>query len=36
MKREWLPEETYILASPNWGLASDHRPIMAGFVAEER
>ncbi|MEO5801977.1 MAG: endonuclease/exonuclease/phosphatase family protein, partial [Verrucomicrobiota bacterium] len=27
MKREWLPEETYIGTLANWGVASDHRPI---------
>lgn len=36
MQKEWQPEQTYILASPNWGVGSDHRPIIAGFVAEER
>lgn len=36
MKREWLPQETYIWTTPNWGIASDHRPIVAGFVAENR
>jgi len=36
MTPEWLPEETYVLAYPNWGLASDHRPIVATFVAEDR
>jgi endonuclease/exonuclease/phosphatase family metal-dependent hydrolase len=36
MKREWLPEGSYILASPNWGSGSDHRPIVASFIAEDR
>lgn len=36
MAREWKPEETYVLTSPNWGLASDHRPIVAGFWSENR
>jgi endonuclease/exonuclease/phosphatase family metal-dependent hydrolase len=36
MTREWLKEETQVLTSPNWGVGSDHRPIVAGFVAEER
>lgn len=36
MKNEWLPAETYVLAIPNWGVASDHRPVVAGFVAEEK
>lgn len=36
MEREWLNEETYVLSLPNWGMASDHRPVVAGFVAEDR
>ena len=28
---DWLPGESYVLASPNWGIASDHRPIVAAF-----
>ncbi len=36
MAREWVREETYVLALPNWGLASDHRPIVASFVAVEK
>ncbi|MEJ5237738.1 MAG: endonuclease/exonuclease/phosphatase family protein [Limisphaera sp.] len=36
MTREWVPEETYVLAFPDWGLASDHRPVLATFVAEDR
>ena len=31
MSREWLPAETYILTMPNWGQASDHRPLVATF-----
>ena len=31
LKDRWLKEETYILSTPNWGLASDHRPLVAGF-----
>jgi endonuclease/exonuclease/phosphatase family metal-dependent hydrolase len=34
MKPEWLPAESYVLSLPNWGLASDHRPVVAGFAAE--
>lgn len=33
---EWLPDQTYVLALPTWGLASDHRPIVAAFLAEDR
>ena len=36
MAAEWLKEETYVLAVPNWAAASDHRPIVAGFTAEEK
>ncbi len=36
LAREWVKSETYVLAGPNWGVASDHRPLVAGFVAEER
>ena len=31
MAHEWLPGETYVLASPNWGKGSDHRPVVATF-----
>lgn len=36
MAREWAPDETYVLALPNWGLASDHRPLVAAFYAEDK
>ena len=36
MAREWNKEETYVLAEPNWGVASDHRPIVASFWADDR
>lgn len=32
MRKYWAPAESCVLALPNWGIASDHRPIMAGFV----
>jgi len=32
MVQAWNPAETYVLALPNWGLASDHRPLVAGFT----
>jgi endonuclease/exonuclease/phosphatase family metal-dependent hydrolase len=35
MRRRWLSQETYVLASPNWGLASDHRPLVAAFAVPE-
>ena len=31
MAREWVQNETYLLALPDWGIASDHRPIVATF-----
>jgi len=31
MARDWVTNETYALTTPNWGLASDHRPIVAAF-----
>ncbi|HEX3797226.1 MAG TPA: endonuclease/exonuclease/phosphatase family protein [Verrucomicrobiae bacterium] len=30
--RDWNPAETAILALPNWGIASDHRPLVATFT----
>jgi len=33
MKDRWLQEETYVLSIPDWGVASDHRPVVAGFLA---
>jgi endonuclease/exonuclease/phosphatase family metal-dependent hydrolase len=35
MAKEWKKSETYVLALPNWGVASDHRPVVAAFVAED-
>lgn len=36
MAREWVTNETWIFTQPNWGLASDHRPIYATFEAEDK
>ena len=36
MTREWDREGTYVLALPNWGIGSDHRPIVARFFAENK
>ena len=36
MAREWLKNQTYVLTMTNWGLASDHRPLVAAFEAEEK
>ena len=34
MKRHWLAQETYLPFIPNWGVGSDHRPIVAGFQTD--
>jgi len=36
MAREWEPDGTYVLTLPDWGGASDHRPIIARFFAEDK
>ncbi len=36
LAREWLPERTRVFVQPNWGLGSDHRPIVAEFLAGDR
>jgi len=36
MAREWMSNETFIVKVPNWGIGSDHRPIVATFIAEEK
>lgn len=36
MAREWNAQESYVLAEPNWGIASDHRPVLVSFWAENR
>jgi endonuclease/exonuclease/phosphatase family metal-dependent hydrolase len=36
MEHSWLPGETYIPTLPHWGVASDHRPLVAGFKAGDR
>jgi len=35
MAREWQSEGTYVLARSDWGVASDHRPIITRFNAED-
>jgi endonuclease/exonuclease/phosphatase family metal-dependent hydrolase len=34
MVRDWVKSGTYVLTMPNWGVASDHRPIVATFKVE--
>jgi endonuclease/exonuclease/phosphatase family metal-dependent hydrolase len=36
MAQEWITNQTYVLRLPDWGLASDHRPVVASFEAENR
>lgn len=36
MEKEWERNGTYVLALPNWGVASDHRPLIAQFQARDR
>jgi endonuclease/exonuclease/phosphatase family metal-dependent hydrolase len=35
MARTWLTNETYALTIPNWGVGSDHRPIIATFKTDK-
>lgn len=34
LAKNWLPKETYIPTIQNWGIGSDHRPIVAGFTTD--
>ena len=34
LAQAWVKNETYILRMPNWGVGSDHRPIVAAFKTE--
>ena len=36
MAHDWETNETYVLTNPNWGVGSDHRPIVATFESESR
>ena len=36
MAKHWLKSGTYVLTQPNWGVGSDHRPIVAAFETEPR
>ena len=35
MAETWVKNESFIVALPNWGLASDHRPLVATFTVPE-
>jgi endonuclease/exonuclease/phosphatase family metal-dependent hydrolase len=36
LAHEWIKAESYIPTIPNWGLGSDHRPIVATFEASDK
>jgi endonuclease/exonuclease/phosphatase family metal-dependent hydrolase len=36
MAREWERTGTYVLTLPDWGVASDHRPLVAEFIPRDR
>lgn len=36
MARELIRPETFVYAAPSWGLASDHRPVVATFTTEDQ
>ncbi len=36
MAREWVKAQSYIPVIPNWGQASDHRPVLATFEAADK
>ena len=36
LAREWVAGETYVLTLPNWGVGSDHRPLVATFEAADK
>lgn len=35
LARDWMTNETYVLTMPNWGVGSDHRPVVATFEAKD-
>jgi endonuclease/exonuclease/phosphatase family metal-dependent hydrolase len=36
LERDWRSEETCVLSLPDWGVASDHRSLVAGFMASQK
>jgi endonuclease/exonuclease/phosphatase family metal-dependent hydrolase len=36
LKTRWLAAETYVPKIPNWGVGSDHRPIVTAFTTDTR
>ena len=35
LAHNWITNDTYVLTIPNWGVASDHRPIVAAFAVPD-
>ena len=35
LAREWVSGQTFVVRVPNWGIGSDHRPIVATFIAAD-
>lgn len=36
MESRWVKWETYVLSRPDWGVASDHRPLVAAFTISDQ
>ena len=36
LARQWVTNDTYVLSLPNWGVGSDHRPLVATFEAADQ
>jgi endonuclease/exonuclease/phosphatase family metal-dependent hydrolase len=36
MKREWIAEESHVVRCADWGMASDHRPVVCVFEIGDR
>jgi endonuclease/exonuclease/phosphatase family metal-dependent hydrolase len=36
LAREWISSDSYVLTVPDWGVGSDHRPIVATFEAQDK
>jgi endonuclease/exonuclease/phosphatase (EEP) superfamily protein YafD len=36
MAHEWIADETYVLSIPDWGVGSDHRPLVATFNTADK
>jgi len=36
MAREWIPAESYLPVTANWGTGSDHRPVLVTIEATDK